>query len=463
MNYIFKEYDIRGIAGVDFDNNFVYELAKATATYFKEHLAEDDAHTCVIGRDCRVTSPDYENELVRGFTESGVNCILIGMVPTPCLYFAVKHLKLKAGIMITASHNPKEYNGFKIVCGESTLYGDALQQIRRYTEQRKFHTPTDGKKAHTKNTNIVPAYVDDIKFRLPKLDKFKVVVDAGNGAGGIVCPEVLRALGTEVIELYCQPDGAFPNHHPDPTVESNMQDLKKAIVQHKADFGIGLDGDGDRIGIMTKEGKLLKGDELLAIFGRELINREPNANIIADVKCSERLFSDRHLNGRVIMNQTGHCLIKKAMAEHNALLAGELSGHMFFKDNWYGFDDASYSAARVIYTLTELKKHHHHITLENMPNWEELYSTPEIKFPMADENKSKAISFIQEHYSNSTIYELNTMDGARLVRKSGPMLWALIRQSNTSPYLTLRAEGKNKQEVEALIKELQDLATKAIG
>lgn len=454
MVQIFKEYDIRGKADIDFDENFVYLLGKSLATYF----IENKAYTCVIGHDCRLTSPKYEKALLKGLTESGIDCITIGMVPTPCLYYAVKHLELQAGVMITASHNPAEYNGFKVVCGESTLFGEEIQKLKKLIDEKQF-TSLD-KKASVSSQDIVPAYVEDIKNRFPAIDNFKVVVDAGNGSGGIVCTKVLRALGAEVIELFCEPDGNFPNHHPDPTVEKNMLFLREAVLENKADLGIGLDGDGDRVGVLNRNGKLYMGDELLAVFGRELLIRDPEATLIADVKCSERLYSDPHLNNRVLMQQTGHSLIKKAMAEHNALMAGELSGHMFFKDNWYGFDDATYSAARLLHVLTVLKEKLN-LTLEDMPNWEEIYSTPEITLPMEDAYKEKVITALQEHYKNDTTYTANTMDGVRLVRNTPPMLWALIRKSNTSPYLTLRAEGKNKEEAEKLIKELETRALEA--
>ncbi len=454
MAQIFKEYDIRGIAEVDFDSQFVYELGKVLATYFTEH----NAKTCSIGQDCRTTSPMYAEALCKGLTEGGIDCIRIGMVPTPCLYYSVKHLNLSAGVMITASHNPGEYNGFKIVCGESTISGEEIQKLKQYLDAKKF-TVSD-KKGNITEQDIVPAYVEDIKNRLGTVDKYKVVVDAGNGAAGIVCPQVMKALGAEVIELYCEPDGTFPNHHPDPTVLKNMLELIDCVKKNNADFGIGLDGDGDRIGIVNKEGKLLMGDELLAIFGRELLMREPNALIIGDVKCSERLYNDPALNGRVKMNQTGHSLIKKAIKEFGALMAGELSGHMFFKDNWYGFDDATYTGARLLKVLTALKEKAK-LSLEDLPNWEEIYSTPEITLPMEDEYKVKVINTLQEIYKDNPVYTLETMDGVRLVRKEGPLLWALIRKSNTSPYLTLRAEAKNQADAENLIEELKENALKA--
>ncbi len=453
MAQIFKEYDIRGIAEVDFDAQFVYELGKVLATYFLEHGAD----TCTIGQDCRTTSPTYAEALCKGLTESGINCIRIGMVPTPCLYYSVKHLNLSAGVMITASHNPGEYNGFKVVCGESTISGDEIQKLKKYLDEKKF--TTSEKEGTITEQDVVPAYVADIKERLGVVDKFKVVVDAGNGAAGIVCPQVLRALGAEVVELYCEPDGNFPNHHPDPTVLKNMLELIEKVKAENADFGIGLDGDGDRVGVVNKEGKLLMGDELVAIFARELLMRKPDALIIGDVKCSERLYNDPALNGRVKMNQTGHSLIKKAIKEFGALMAGELSGHMFFKDNWYGFDDATYTAARLLSTLTTLKAKAN-LTLEDLPNWEEIYSTPEITLPMEDEYKVPVIKYLQDYYSDNANFTLSTMDGVRLVRKEGTLLWALIRKSNTSPYLTLRAEGKVKEEAEALIEDLKENALK---
>ncbi len=454
MAQIFKEYDIRGKAEIDFDSNFVYELGKALATYFTEH----NASVCAIGQDCRTTSPMYSDALCKGLTEGGIDCIRIGMVPSPCLYYGVKHLNLTAGVMITASHNPGEYNGFKVVCGESTIAGPEIQKLKKLIDDKNFITSE--KLGTITDQDIVPAYVADIKERFPSVAKYKVVVDAGNGAASLVAPMVLKALGAEVIELYCEPDGTFPNHHPDPTVEKNIVDLREAVLKHGADVGFGFDGDGDRLGVVGRNGKHYMGDEIVAVFARELLMREPNATIIADVKSSERLYSDPALNGRVRMNQTGHSLIKKAMKEFHALMAGELSGHLFFKDNWYGFDDATYSAARLLNVLTELKSKAS-LTLEDLPNWEELYSTPEITLPMEDENKVKVIEHLQNHYKDSEIYDCNTMDGVRLVRKGQPLLWALMRKSNTSPYLTIRAEAKNKDEAEALIKELQDLALKA--
>ncbi|MDR2695189.1 MAG: phosphomannomutase/phosphoglucomutase, partial [Deltaproteobacteria bacterium] len=344
-NHVFRTYDIRGIVDQDFDAPWVERLGRACAAYF---LARGQ-NCAVLGHDCRHSSPTFLEALRQGLSDSGVDCVCIGMAPTPALYFAVKDLNKSAGVMITASHNPPQYNGFKIWSGASTLYGEEIQELRRIFAAKDFPRG----RGLVSHVDIMPAYVEDICSRLQLKRPMKVVVDGGNGAGGPVCVAALTRLGAEVIPLYCEPDGRFPNHHPDPTVEANMRDLIAAVQAEGAEVGIGLDGDGDRLGVVDARGRLLAGDEILAVYAHELLERRPGSRILGDVKCSERLFADlRSRGGDPEMWITGHSLIKARMRETGAQLAGELSGHMFFADGWHGFDDAIYGAARLLAILS---------------------------------------------------------------------------------------------------------------
>jgi phosphomannomutase/phosphoglucomutase len=358
------------------------------------------------------------------------------------LYFAVKHLEREAGIMITASHNPAQYNGFKIWMGASTIYGDELQRLRLIMEGGAF---ADGRGVFSRH-DIIPAYTEAIRARIRLERPLTVVVDGGNGAGGPACVAALTRLGAEVIPLHCEPDGRFPNHHPDPTVEANMQDLIAAVQAEGAEVGLGLDGDGDRLGVVDAHGRLLAGDEILAVYAHELLERKPGSRILGDVKCSERLFADlKARGGDPEMWITGHSLIKARMKESGAQLAGELSGHMFFADGWYGFDDAIYGAARLLAVLSA-----RNVPLTELPGWPPAFATREIQMPCPEERKAAIIQYAQEHFAERR--PVNRLDGARVSFEHG---WGLVRASNTQPVLVLRFEADSPEELEAVRAEME--------
>lgn len=436
--HIFRAYDIRGVVDEDFSAPWVERLGRALGTVF---LAQGQREA-VIGRDCRLSSPEYAAALQVGLCSTGVDVVDVGMVPTPALYFAVRHLQRRAGVMVTASHNPPQYNGFKIWSGESTLYGAAIASLE--------NTFTGGNFAHGQGLacahNILPAYKDAIGERISLARPLRVVVDGGNGAGGLVLACVLRRLGATVIELYCEPDGTFPHHHPDPTTENNMRACMDAVRTHQADIGIGLDGDADRLGVVDAHGRLLNGDELLAIFAHDVLARIPGAIILGDVKCSDRLFDDiTARGGKAHMCATGHSLVKARMKELGAALAGELSGHMFFEEGWFGFDDAIYGAARLLGIVSRSDT-----ALVDMPAWPCAYSTREIHMPCPEEHKAAVVREAQAYYSAQ--YPVSTLDGARVRFAQG---WGLVRASNTQPILVLRAEADSAAALADITNELE--------
>ena len=459
--HTFRAYDIRGLVNVDFTEQWVEQLGRACGTYFLQH----GQTSAVVGRDCRPSSPLFHQALVRGFTATGVDVVSVGMVPTPALYFAVKHLNRAAGVMITASHNPSEYNGFKIWSGATTLYGEAIQDVRRIMESLPaLPTQADQPASASGDTpasspgtqglycehDILPAYREAILTRCrlaPSRRPLKVVVDGGNGAGGLVLVDILRAMGAEVLPLFCEPDGTFPNHHPDPIVEDNMRQLISKVRTEGADLGIGLDGDADRLGAVDAQGRLLNGDELLAIYARDLLERQPGALVLADVKCSDRLFHDiRHRGGNPHMCVTGHSVVKAKMLETGAPLAGELSGHMFFAENWYGFDDALYGAARLLDILSRLPE-----ALTALPGWPTAFSTREVQIPCPDEHKFTVVSKAQEFFGQR--YPLVDVDGARVTFAHG---WGLVRASNTQPVLVLRFEADSFEHLAEIRREMEE-------
>ena len=430
---VFRAYDIRGLVGEDFDVEWVYLLGRACGTVFKREGKKE----AVVGHDCRASSPEYADALVRGITEAGVSVIHIGMVPTPFVYYAVKHCGTAAGVMVTASHNPSEYNGFKVWCGESTLYNDGIDQLRRLMLSKDFSTGAG--KVETRN--IFPAYLTDVAGRVLLKKPLKVVVDGGNGAGGDYCAALLERLGARVVRLFCEPDGAFPNHHPDPVVEKNMTQLQEKVLAEKADLGIGLDGDGDRIGAVDETGRLLFGDELLALFSREVLERKPGAVILGDVKCSHRLFRDiADHGGHGEMCATGHSFMKAKMREMGAELGGEMSGHMFFADRWYGFDDALYAASRLLEIVSG-----DDTPLSERLGWPASFVTPELHMDCPDEVKGAVMAKAAGYFRSR--YEVLGIDGVRLVFPDG---WGLVRASNTQPVLVLRFEAESAARLEAI-------------
>lgn len=438
-NKIFRAYDIRGIVDKDLDAEWCECFGKACGTYFRQHGIKD----CVVGHDCRHSSAEYQAAVANGLRQAGVDVILLGMVATPLLYFGVKTLQRQGGIMITASHNPSGYNGFKVWAGQSTIFGDELQKIYQIMASGEFISGDGVACAH----DIVPSYLDAATKDISPARKMKVVLDGGNGAGGLVCAELLRRLGVECVELYCEPDGAFPNHHPDPVVAENMRDLQAKVLAEGADFGLALDGDGDRLGVCDEQGHLLFGDQIVALLARETLRRFPAATIMGDVKCSHQLFRDIEQHGGTpLMWKTGHSLIKAKMQETGAKLAGEMSGHIFFNDRWFGFDDALYSAARFVEIAAQSP-----VPVSQMLGWNKSFVTPELHIHCPDELKFTITKQAQEYFRAR--YTISDIDGARIQFADG---WGLLRASNTQPVLVLRYEAESEESLALIQKSIEE-------
>ena len=446
---IFREYDIRGIAGTDLNEAIMEQIGRAYPVYLKKkRRGEKWLNTVVVGRDGRLTGKAYAAALIDGIVASGVNVIDIGEVPTGVLYYALYTLDVDGGIMLTASHNPGNYNGLKVGVGHKTIYGEEIQNFRGYVE-RGEHFTAKGPVTITR-LDIRPKYAKKIQSII-KLDrKLKIVVDAGNGVGGVTAVPLYEALGCEVIPLFCEVDGNFPNHHPDPTVEKNLLHLRKAVLKHGADLGIGFDGDVDRLGGVDNEGTMLPGDRLLALFARQILQEKPGATIIGEVKCSRAMYEDvaKH-GGKTLMWRTGHSHLKAAMIDKKAQLAGEMSGHIFFKHRWYGFDDAIYAGARLLEIVAAskqpLSKH-----LASIPSY---HATPEITIPSTDTTKFDIVKKATDYFQKDLGLNVNTIDGARIEFEDG---WGLLRASNTSPNLVMRCEAttpKRMNEIKKLIEK----------
>jgi phosphomannomutase / phosphoglucomutase len=454
---VFREYDIRGNADRDLDDGFANDLGKAIGT----HLKRAGAKKITLGRDCRVTSPRLHKALRSGLMSTGIHIIDVGIVATPLLYFSVFHFDADGGVQITGSHNPPEDNGFKILRGKSTIHGAEIQELRKLIEARDFETGL----GVASDQSIEAAYIDMAASKI-KLGprKFKVVVDAGNGVGG-TCVPLLQRLGFDVTPLYIEPDGRFPNHHPDPTVEANVADLKAKVAEVGAEVGIALDGDADRLGVVDAKGRIVWGDQLMILFARAILKEQPGATFVSEVKCSKAMYDEiAKAGGKAIMWKVGHSLIKEKMKEEKALLAGEMSGHIFFAHRYYGYDDAIYSAARLCELLTkEEKPLDAHV--DALPK---LFNTPEIRYELPDEIKFDVVKRVVEHYKASAEkegHQVVDVDGARVTWKDG---WALVRASNTQPALVLRFEAESeprlaeiRKKVEGTLKKMEAEAKKA--
>ena len=444
---IFREYDIRGVAEKEFDRDFALLLGKVHGTM----IGEAGGSRVSVGRDCRATSEGYANAVIAGLVSTGLRVIDVGVCPTPLLYFSLFHLDTDGGIEVTASHNPSEYNGFKLCLGKDTLYGAQIQRIRAKIEQNHFIEHPGGK---VERYEIVAPYQQHLLRDVPELKRsLKVVIDAGSGVGGPVAPPIFRHLGCTVWEIACTPDGNFPIHHPDPTVPENLAALIDKVRSEGADVGIAYDGDADRIGAVDEQGNIVWGDELLVLFARDVLERNPNGTIIAEVKCSQRLYDDIVERGGVpIMWKAGHSLLKAKLKETNALLAGELSGHMFFKERYFGYDDAIYASLRLLEIIANSDRPFSAL-LADLPK---TVSTPEIRIDCPDDRKftiaERAKEYFRKHYDTIDI------DGVRVQFPEG---WGLIRASNTQPALVLRFEARSAEkltEYRALVEsKLKDL------
>ncbi len=441
---IFREYDIRGLADVDFTDEKTSLFGRGLGTYFRL-LGLD---RILVGRDIRLSSPRIFKILTRGLLASGINVTDLGVVPTPVFYFALHHRKIPAGIMITASHNPQEFNGFKIARGGTTIYGQEIQKLRELIEKGQF---ADGQ-GEMDFFNPVTPYVAELAQKITIKKGLKVGFDPGNGTVGPVLKKLCDALGIESIIVNEEPDGTFPGHLPDPTIVEYMQDLISIVKCEKLNCGIGFDGDGDRIGVIDEKGNIIWGDTLLAIFAKTILKQNPGAKIVFEVKCSEGLIEFIKANkGVPLMYKTGHSLIKAKMKEEKALIAGEMSGHIFFADRYYGYDDAIYAALRLLELLSDSGRSLSQLTGE-VPRY---FSTPEIRVPCADEQKFEITKKIRDYFAAK--YQVVDIDGVRVKFKDG---WGLLRASNTQPVLVMRFEAKNDKRLQEIRGEFENIIKK---
>lgn len=433
---IFREYDIRGVADTDLLDDGIEQLGRAMGTYLQRNGGKQIA----LGRDTRLSSPRLRDALITGLKATGCDVTDLGVVPTPVLYYSVFHLKADGAVMITGSHNPSEYNGFKVVCGGSTIHGEAIQTLLRLMQQQDFLSGEGTEQSF----DAVTPYVEEVAAQFRFTRKINVVVDAGNGTGGPVMHRILEKLNVQATELFFEMDGRFPNHHPDPTLPENLHTLIETVRETKADLGIAFDGDTDRIGAVDDQGNIVWGDQLMVIYSREILTRKPGATFIGEVKCSQALYDDIRKNGgRGIMWKTGHSLIKAKMKEEHAELAGEMSGHMFFADRYYGFDDALYAACRLIEIVANTGRS----LSEQLSDLPKTITTPELRVDTPDELKFDVVREVTAHFRAR--YDVNDIDGVRILFPEG---WGLVRASNTQPALVMRFEATSP----ALLKQYQD-------
>ena len=438
---VFREYDVRGVVGTDLNEEFVFNLGRSIGTY----AAGYKIRKMTIGRDCRLSSDDYHQSLIKGLNSSGIETIDIGLCATPMLYFSIRHLNVEGGVMITGSHNPPEFNGFKICIGNDTIYGENIQKLRKIMEIGQYSAGC----ASSSFQDITAAYSNYLFDNVKITRNIKVAVDAGNGVGGKFGLPILERYGCEVIPLYCEPDGHFPNHFPDPTVEENLADLIKIVHEQKADLGIAFDGDADRLGVISDNGEIIWGDKLLLLFAREILKQKPGSAIIGEVKCSQVLYDDiKKHSGRAIMWKAGHSLIKAKMKEEKAVLGGEMSGHLFFADRYFGYDDAIYAAIRLLEILSSTGQKMSEL-LADVPR---TFATPEIRMDCADDKKAQVVERIKKHFQNNP--GLIDIDGVRIPYEDG---WALVRSSNTQPVIVLRFEASSAASLQKIRAEVENL------
>ncbi|MGE4546324.1 MAG: phosphomannomutase/phosphoglucomutase [Desulfurella sp.] len=458
---IFREYDIRGIVGKNLDEQFACQLGRAFAIHLKNSLSKENL-TISIGFDARLSSKDLFNALCYGFNTQGVKVINIGLVATPVAYFSLFNLDIDGGIMITASHNPPQYNGFKLSVGKRTIFGEEIQTVKEIMKQIE-DIPI--KEPEFTTYDIIKDYTEYMVKQFKDLKNYtnkpKVVLDAGNGTGGFIAYPILKELGFEAIGLYIEPDGTFPNHHPDPTVEENLKELKKILKDKSYDIGIGYDGDADRIGVVLKNNDTLYGDQLLLLFAQNILKEHKGAKIVGEVKCSQVLYDKiTEFGGKAIMWKAGHSLIKAKMKEEKALLGGEMSGHIFFADRYFGYDDAIYVSLRLLEILTKSNI--------NLEEWKDslpkTFNTPEIRIDCPEDKKVLVTQEIENYYIKNkekySIIDIITIDGIRFNTKDG---WGLVRSSNTQPALVLRFEANSPENLEKLKNDTLDLVNKTIS
>jgi phosphomannomutase / phosphoglucomutase len=448
---IFREYDIRGVVDRDLTEEAVHLVGKALGTRIRAAGGRKTA----VGRDARLSGPRFARSMIEAIRSTGVDVLDLGIVPTPLTYFAAHTAGVDGICMITGSHNPPEYNGLKVGLGAATFHGEEIQALRRLAESGAFPTGAGDVAAY----DVVTPYQDYVRknLRLGKR-RLKVVIDAGNGTGGVVAVPLFQSLGIDVVPLFIEMDGRFPNHHPDPTVEKNLEHLEAKVKEVGADVGIAYDGDADRVGAVDEKGNVLWGDQLMILFSRALLAEVPGAAIVGEVKCSFTLYDDiAKRGGRPIMWKAGHSLIKAKMKEEKALLAGEMSGHIFFGHRWFGFDDGIYSSGRLLELLSRTEAPLSSL-LADVPR---TFSTPELRVDCPEEKKFEVVRRAQEFFR--TRYDAVTVDGVRVVFPDG---WGLVRASNTQPLLVLRFEAKTQprlEEIQALVRGKVDELMRELG
>ncbi len=449
---IFREYDIRGVYNQQFDDNFAYLLGKACVVYFKEQKGISNPKVA-LGHDARVSCGALIKALARGLTESGADVVHLGLVTSPMCYFSTFEVPgIQGAVQVTGSHNPPEYNGFKISMGTSTIFGVEIQKLKAIIEKGLF---ISGKGLET-SLNILPAYCERYKKEFGQIKNVKVVLDCGNGAAGAVVRPLFEAVGLTPTILFEKPDGTFPNHHPDPTVEENLKALSAQVLKEGATCGIGFDGDADRIGVVDHKGHMLFGDELMVLISRDILKTEKGAKIIGDVKCSDRMYQDISKNGGIpIMWKTGHSLVKEKIKIEKAPFGGEMSGHIFFADRNYGYDDAPYAALRVIEILARTGKTIPELLAGLPPS----FNTPEIRIDTTEEKKVLIVEKMKAAFKPSPTadYKVDLTDGIRLSFSDG---WALCRSSNTQPVLVVRYESTTQAGLQRIRSRFEDVINK---
>ncbi len=441
---IFRQYDVRGIVDKDLTDETVFLLGKGFGTFVRRK----NMNTVTIGGDARLSSPRFKKQFTAGLIETGCKVFDVGILATPVLYFSIAELKCDAGVMITGSHNPPEFNGFKMNIGLMSIFGDDIQEIYKIISEESFEK---GEGTVEVIEGMIKIYQDYIVNNIKLERKVKVIVDAGNGAGGPIIPDILRRIGCDVIELYCEMDGTFPNHHPDPTVIEYIQDLIKKVKESDAEVGLGLDGDADRIGVVDENGDILFGDQILNVFARDFLANNPGEKVMADVKTSKVFYDDIARHGGIpMMYKTGHSMIKKQMVKENVKMGGEMSGHIFFKDRFFGFDDAIYACCRFVEIMSKTDKK----VSEFLADQPKMFNTPEIRVDCPDEIKFDIVDKVRDSFIDEGA-NVNDIDGMRITFDDG---WGLVRASNTQPVLVTRFEA----ETESRLLEIRELIEKRI-
>ena len=441
--HIFRQYDIRGVAGRDLTPEVAELVGKAVGT----HLLRKGRKKMSVGRDCRLSSPALAAGVIKGFRAVGCDVLDLGLCTTPAQYFSLHTTDAQGGIMVTGSHNPPDNNGFKISDGHDSVHGEEIQELRKLIEKDSFETGA----GRLEEYDIITPYKEYLKSNLKLAKPLKIAIDSGNGTGGLVAPEVFRALGCEVEEFCSEPDGNFPNHHPDPTVVDYLQAMITRMKKGDLDLGLAFDGDADRIGVVDEAGDIIWGDHLMILFSRDILAANPGATVISEVKSSVKLYEDIEKHGGVgIMWKTGHSLIKAKMKETGALLSGEMSGHICFSDRFFGFDDAVYAGGRLMEIVAATGKK----PAEMLSDLPRTYSTPEIRRDCPDDKKFALIEKVRDYFAGE--YKVVDIDGVRVIFDDG---WGLVRASNTQPMLVLRFEAKSEER----LKEIQKLVEEKVA